>query len=239
MSSDGSANGGENSAPEPKVLTFTQEQFNTTLAEHKRTMQRELGELKTKQQAHDALRSQVEELLGGRPFEEIADELRTTNEKLMSQDQLLAQKEQQHTNKLKEAQTEAEKFKTQYQAFAIERSLTEAAATKSASKAATRLIVQALKDQAAVGDNHTVTIEMEVEEDGVRVKKALSPDAAVASLEADPDYAPLFKSTASGGTGKPGSEQLNKSSNGTIDVAGLTMEQYADLRAKNPSMIGL
>ena len=100
-------------------------------------------------------------------------------------------------------------------------------------------IIQALEGRAKVGKGGAVTIEAEVEEDGVKVKKQLPPKEAIALLEQDPEFWPLFKSRAGSGTGEPSGGTLKRTTSGVPDVSNMSMDDYAAMRAKNPQLFGL
>lgn len=211
--------------------TYVQADVNRLLAENKKNLQREAQQNK---EAYETLHQQVEEMLQGKPFEEFRAEAETTAAKLRSVEEQFKIDQSKAQKALQQAQEAAKTYETKYRDSTITRALKDAATDKASTKASINLIAELLKPNSAVGDDGTVTVEMEVEEEGVKIKKKLTPEEAVAVLESRPsDWGPLFKSTVSGGSGNMADGVMRK--DGKLDISKMTMEQYVEARKKDPN----
>lgn len=228
---DPSKSEGGGNSPEPMI---PQSKVNQMLAEHKRNLQREAAQAK---EAHEALRQQVEGLLNGKSLDEAREEMEATAAKLRSAEEQRKLDEAKYAKELKSAREIATSSHQKYRNLAIGRALSDAAHPLASTPAAANLIAKELFDKSDVDDNGVVTVELEVEEEGQRVKKKLSPSQAVAILESRPsEWGPLFKSTVKGGT-SDGTEGILRKNNGKLDVSSMDMKQYAELRKKNPDYL--
>lgn len=252
MSMSGTADGGDGQATGAGTgqvsggagggqLPSSQEELNALMAGNKKGLQREVADLRAKLQQHEALKGQVEELLGGRPFEELAPLLEETTTSLKSAQEQLKVKEQQHEKKLKDALTRAEQAELGLTSLKIDRSLSEALADKASTPAARQHLIDMAAKRAKVTKEGQVEVEMEFEEDGVKVRKGVPPAKAIELMEADvANFGPFFKATVASGTGSAvGGEATKKMPNGTVDVRGMDMDTYAKLRETRPELFGL
>ena len=216
--------------------TFTQVEVNKLLAEHKRNLQ---AEATKNREAHESLRQQVEQLLQGRPIDEVREEMETTASRLRSTEEQSKQEQAKFQKLLKEAQTKAESHEQRYRNLAIGRALKDAAlAADPSTPAAADLISKILYENASVDDKGVVTVEMEVEEEGIKARKKLTPGEAVSILQSLPSqYGPLFKSGMSGGVGNNNTDGIMRGKDGKLDIGKMSMQQYAELRKKNPHFL--
>ena len=214
--------------------TYTQADLNRILAEDRRKTTRQGTE------AYTQLQAQVESLLQGKSVDEVKADMEATMGKLRSVEDQKATIEQQAANKVKAAELKAQTFEQRYIEHAVGRALKDAAIPKASTPAAADLIAKVLRDNAKIDEKGVVTVEMDVTVDGVVVKKPVTPDEAVALLEAKTaEYGPLFKSGVAGGAGGKGTDGFKKTAAGAVDVSQLSMAQYAELRKTNPQALGL
>lgn len=223
-------------APAPTEKMIPQSEVNALIAGVKRSLKAEVDQ---KTQAFEQLRSQVEQMLQGRPIEEIREEMETTASKLRTVEENAQRESLQYQNKLKAAQETSAAFEKKYRDSTINRSFLDASLPKALNAASADLIGKLLHDfSPQLDENGVVTVEMEIEEDGVRHKKRISPEAAVDLLEAQPSkYGPLFKSFVSSGTGTNSLDGIKKTKTGKLDVSSMSMEEYAAARNKNPDFL--
>lgn len=230
----GGADGGGQAAE-----VFTRADLNRAAAEARRKADQELSAARKNQEAYTQLQSQVESLLQGKPIDEIRAEMDATATKLRSVEEQSKLDNAKFAKQLQTATERAAAAETRYVEMAVSRALTDAAAPVASTSAMANHIADILRKSAKVDNNGVVTVEMEVTEEGVTLKKALTPTEAVAILESQPaKYGPLFKSGVGAGTGSAGAG-LAKTPGGGIDISKLTMAQYAELRAKNPELLGV
>lgn len=211
--------------------TYTQAQLNAMLADNKRNLQRDLA---AQREAHQTLRQQMEELLNGRPIDEFRSELETTAAKLRTAEEKALIEQNRYQRELKDAKEAAAANARKYEDAVIGRALTDAALSegKAISVDAAGLLARELRSSAKVDENGNVFVEMEVEEEGIKTVKKLTPRQAVDVLETRQGWKPLFKSHVVGGTGGDGNGLAQK--NGRPDVKQMTVEQYRKFRKENP-----
>lgn len=214
--------------------TYTQAQLNALMADNKRNLQRELAQ---QREAHETLRQQMEEILNGRPLDEFRNELEETAKKLRSAEEAAKIEQSKLQRLLTDAQTEAKTNAQKYQDAVISRALKDAALAegKAISTDAAGLLARELRPLSKVDEHGNVFVSMEVEEEGVKTTKDLTPQDAIAVLETRSGWKPLFKSHVVGGTGADGGGLANK--NGRVDVSKMTMAEYQKFRKDNPNYI--
>jgi hypothetical protein len=209
--------------------TDHQNELNRLLAEDRRKNQREAEKLRD---THAAMKEQLEGLLQGKSIDELREQIEQTQSKLRSAEDQAKIEAGRYQKKLKDAEDRALSNEQRLRNHLVQRTLLDAALMddKASTPASADLIVQILEKSSTIDlDSGEVSVELMVEEEGIRTKKKMSPKQAVEWLEAQPSkYGPLFKSTVSGGAG--GSTDGLKRKGGGLDVSSMTMEQYATRR---------
>ena len=213
------------SQPERK---YSDADLNRVLAAERRKTEKETSRT---QEAYQQMRQQVEALLQGRPVEEALAEMQETAAKLRSVEDNARIEQEKLTNRAKSLEEQAKTFKTKYEESIIGRALVDAAMPKSTGPTTAKLLAKVLRDNARLDEDEVVMVEMEVVEEGVKLRKALSPQEAVAELEKVEEFAPYFKATVAGGAGGAASKTP-----GVSDIDGMSMAQYLEAR-KNPDFM--
>ncbi len=200
---------------------------------------RRKNEAKTKQatKAHQTLQRQMDELLEGRSIDEIRDEIEETQSKLRTAEDQAKIDAAKHASALESQTTRADTAGTRLRDHLIGRALKDEAIKLSSTPAAADLISRILAEHATADlETGKVVCKMEIEEEGVKIEKDLTPEQAVQLLESNPSqYGPLFKSGVSGGTGNLVDGVQRKE--GKLDIGSMTMQQYAEMRKKDPNFL--
>ena len=223
-----------------KVVVFTQTELDGVVAEDRRKTETKLkAQVTEKQTAYEQLQTQVADLLGGKPIEEVKTEFATTLSKLQSSEEKAKTLEIQSATRIKEAESKATAAETKFKDLAIGRALLDAALPKAVTSATANLIAKELREKATVDENGVVTLEVELVEDGAKVKKKITPEQAVEIMEKQVDqWGSLFKSGVSGGTNGKGSN-VPTTPAGEVDFSKMSMPQYAEWRKANPQLAGV
>lgn len=218
----------------PKGKTFTQDDLNRILADDRRKHQQRLEALQS--QLEQSKLSETERAELNTRLEEMQASLRSKEEQAKIDQRKL---EDKHKNELTQLMSRAESAERQYREFRIERELKDAALEGEAFNA--NQVVTLLRSQTKIATDGSVQVEFQIpnETTGALEAQLKTPAEAVKFLKDAPEaYGNLFKSNVVSGIGgnsatgglTPGKE---------VDVSTLTIEQYAELRKKNPAALGL
>lgn len=216
---DDANNGGEPTTG----AKYTDDDLNRLIAKERHKWQKQLD---STNQAFKEMQGQVEALLQGKPIDDVRAEMEETAVKLRTAEDNARIAKEQADNRVKAAEEKEQTAWRKYQDSVIGRALTDAAIGKASSPAAAKLLAKELRERAKLGDDDSVSVEMELVEDGVKVKRFVSPEVAINELEKQTDYAPYFKATVAGGAG-------GQASNKPIDpgdISNMSMEEYKQRR---------
>lgn len=239
----------ESNNPENQVPKFSQDDLNKFLAEDRRKHQ---GQVKAIQQTLEQtlesknLSVQEREQLVQR-VSELENQGRTKEQQAAHERKQL---ETQYQTKLTEEKKQREQWETLYKDSRIENELTSAAAGNDSYspsqmvallKSATKLVPIQGPDGKFTGQHRTVTVLKEKQKDAEGRETVTdvehTPESAVRRMKELPEYMNLFKSGVVSGTGANTVGSLGP--NGKLDVRKLTPQQYQEIRAKNPELLGL
>lgn len=216
-----------------------QDRVNKILAEDKRKHQAQFQKLE--KQLQETLntakltneeRGKLEESL-----EDLRKQSRTKEENAKIEKKQL---EDRFTNELSQAKAEADKWRNQYTDSTINRSLQDAAVGGDAFNPNT--VISVLRPFVKmVDDNPMIDFPDVSAETGDPIVKQMTPEEAIKRMKQLPEtYGNLFKSGVVGGLGAASATGgLTPGSNGKVDPRKLTMDQYLELRKKNPAALGL
>jgi hypothetical protein len=231
--------------------TFTQEDLNRMLAEDKRKHQvqlqkveAQLTELTKSKSLTDQERTTLKENLDA-----IAGQLRTKEQQAQLEKR---QMEEAHAAKMVEADQKAQIWESLYRDSTIERSLQDAAVKHEAfntSQIITQLrpwtkMIEVMDEKTGKGTGkYKPVVEMpDVDPTtGQPVPFTGTPEEAVKRMKEMPEqWGNLFKSGVVSGIGSSSATGgLIPGQGGKIDVRKLTPQQYREIRAKNPELLGL
>jgi len=231
--------------------TFTQDDLNRILADDRRKHQVQLKEQAEKlegvlksSQLTEQDRKVLQENLSA-----VQGQLRSSEAAAAKEKQEL---EQQFQSKLVDAEKKSQIWEGLYRESTIQRSLQDAAVKNDAFspgqivtllKPLTRLVEGVDSTTNRPNGQYEVKIEMlDVNpKTGQQEVMIRSPEEAVARMKELPDqYGNLFKSGVVSGIGSSSATGgLMPGKGGQIDVRKLTPQQYRDIRAKNPELLGL
>lgn len=151
------------------------------------------------------------------------------------------QLEDRFTGELVQAKTEAETWRNKYTESKITRALQDAAVTGDAYNSNT--VVTVLRQMVKMVDDNPMIDFQDVSEDtGEAIVKQMTPSEAIARMKQLPDaYGNLFKSGVVGGVGAASATGgLTPGQSGRVDPKKIkTMEQFMEIRSKNPGALGL
>ncbi len=164
-------------AAEEKLIP--QWKVDKLLAAERRTAERKVVE---NQGALQELRTQVEELLSGRPIEEVRAEMETTAAKLRTAQETAKMQEAAFTNQIKTLSDKASGFERRFIESTRDRALVDAAIPKAVSLAAANLIKLTLQNASKVDETGQVQVEINAEENGIPIKRFVTPQEAVALM---------------------------------------------------------
>lgn len=219
--------------------TFSQDELNKILAEDKRRHQQQFQKLE--KQLSDTLtsakltneeRTKLEESL-----EDVRKQLRTKEEQAKLEKKQL---EDKYTGELSQLAKRAEAAEQRYVDSTIARSLQDAAVGGDAFSP--NQIVTILRPMTKmVEDKPMIDFPDISAETGEAIVKQMTPEEAIKRMKQLPEtYGNLFKSGVVGGIGAASATGgLTPGSNGKVDVSKLSMDQYLELRKKNPGAVGL
>lgn len=237
-------------SPDGRPL-FSQDQLNAILAEDKRKHQAVL--VKTEQQYKDllsnsqSLTTKERETLQAN-LEQVSAQLRTREAQSAHEKQQI---EERYTKAVKEADAKASTWETKYRETTIARSLQDAAVVNGAYRSEQIVtILRPMTKLIEVVDDRTgqstgqyrpvVEFPDKNPTTGEPMLASFSPEEAVKRMQELPEvYGNLFKNNVVSGIGSNSTTGFTPGSNGRIDVKKLTPEQYREVRAKNPELLGL
>jgi len=227
----------------PPGQTFTQEQVNKMMADHKRALQKQNEELVTQLQQ---LRDNAN--LTAQQKEELETRIQTLSQQHLTEAQKL-QAELETTKKKYKTDTEAltndsRKWKGSFEKLLVTNAITEGAITHKAANAkqlAAMLLPQAkvveeVDDAGQPTGNFVAKLPVTVLDQ--KTKKPVTVELpiveAIGKLREDPENANLFLVD-----GKPGFGGLNQnagSGSGTPDISKMTPAQYREWRSKQSDL---
>lgn len=235
--------------PADPPKTFTQEDLNKFLADDRRKTETKFKAELTKAE------KRYEELISNKNLDEterakLQENLEDVRKQLRTKEQQIAhekkQIEEQYSGRLKEAESKASQWESQYREEKITRAIVDAAAAEDAFRP--EQIVRELLGMTKLADEideitkkptgkHKVVVDFpDVSEGGDPIMTQRTPQEAVKRMkELSTLYGNLFKSGVVGGIGGAAGAPGNQ---GRVDVSKLTTEQYIKLRKENPSALG-
>ena len=236
----------EESSPENQVPKFSQDDLNKFLAEDRRKHQ---GQIRTIQQTLEEtltsknLTAQEREQLATR-VSELENQGRTKEQQAQHERKQLEEKLNSQLNEEKKGRVSAE---AKYREAVVSQQLGNAAAKADAwrqDQLATILRQMSRTEQAKdesgkyTGEFKVVIDLPDVNDAGESVTTVHTPDSAVKRMKELPNsYGNLFKSGVVSGIGSGSGAGVV--TNGKLDVRKLTPQQYQEIRAKNPELLGL
>jgi hypothetical protein len=224
----------------PPGKTFTQDELNTILANEKRTMQEKISaastELKAIQQKFNLTAAEKEQL---------AQQVERLNNTFKSQQQIEKEKRdkeaQENAKKLEELTESNKTWKDKYEGILITKAITEAAVAHEAIdpnqiielKKGSVSLINEIIDGKQTGEYNPVMKIRVLDDKGKLVDLELPVSEAIEKMSQSKQYANLFKSKGTGGTGMNNSAEtpgpLTRES-----VKNMSMEEYMKVR---PSII--
>ena len=224
----------------PAFTPEQQAQVNKILAEDKRKHQAQFQKLE--KQLQDTLntakltqdeRTKLEESL-----EDLRKQTRTKEEQAKIEKKQL---EDRLTGELTQSRSETETWKTKYVDSTITRALQDAAVAGDAYNPNT--VVTVLRQMVKmVNDTPMIDFPDVAEDTKEAIVKQMTPGEAIARMKQLPDaYGNLFKSGVVGGVGAASATGgLTPGSTGRVDPKKIrSMEQFMEIRQKNPGALGL
>ena len=240
---EGGQQGGTPAGGGDGKITLTQAELNAKFAEHKRSLQRELTEAKTKASAFETLQSQVSELLGSGLIDGVEDLAGFREKASQTLDTFKSEKQRaEEANKRLNSELEKERKRAteathRYEQATIAREIADVAGPKASSVGALEMIQLKLASNAKMAEDGSVVVTIDAVEDGKAVKKAVSVAEAIAAMEAEvTKYAPLFKATMNSGAGG-GVDGVKRTPEGVVDFESMSMEKFIELSQKSPELI--
>lgn len=220
------------------------------MAQHKRNLQRELADARSKAEAFDTLQGQVSELLGSGIIDGVEDleDFRTiagqTIEKAKSEAQRAADKNAKMEKDLKKAHELAAANQSRYEAAQTERAISDAAADMvvdgAGREGALEYFQLKLGPKSKVQEDGSVLVEWKVkDEETGRVEDKLVPvKQALQSMESEPTkYGRYFRSTVNGGAGGETIDGVRRTADGGVDFANMDFAKFQELAKKNPALL--
>lgn len=230
--------------------TFTQDEVNRFLAEDRRKHQTALASVETKLQEAlndktmtEATRKALEENLNA-----IQGQLRTKEQQLAHEKK---QMEEAHGNEVTELKKKAGFWEGLYRESTVERSLQDAAVKGDAFnpeqivvllRPMTKLLEVVDEKTGKTTGKYKPMVEMnDVDpKTGEPVLMVRTPEEAVKRMKELPEtYGNLFKSGVVSGIGAGTATGGAPGGGSRVDVRKLTPQQYREIRAKNPELLGL
>ena len=235
------------SEPTPDTtLKFTQDDLNKFLAEDRRKHQ---GQIRTIQQTLEEtltsknLTAQEREQLANR-VSELESQGRTKEQQAAHEKKQL---EAQAAKEKADLTKERDQWQGRYHDLKVDHELKEAANGNDAFSASqivsllkplTKLVPTQGADGKFDGGHRVVTVLKEKDETGKEVPIEHTPESAVRRMKELPaQFGNLFKSGVVSGIGSGSGAGVAQ--NGKLDVRKLTPQQYQEIRAKNPELLGL
>jgi len=230
---------------------FTQEDLNKILAEDRRKHQAQVAKIQQTLEetlASKNLTAQEREQLAQR-LEDVHKETRTKEQQTIHERKVL---EEQYNNKLEEERKSRTQWENRFRESMVERSLQDAAVTGDAFQPAQVMtILRQMTRLSEVTDDKTnkgtgkfkVVVDFPDNDPstGEPIVTLHTPESAVKRMKELPAvYGNLFKSGVVSGIGSSSATGgLASGQSGKLDVRKLTPAQYAEIRAKNPELLGL
>lgn len=231
--------------------TFTQEQLNKILAEDRRKHQAAL--VKTEQTYKELLANS--QSLTAKERATLEENLATVQGQLRTKEQQAQiekkELEDRYQAKVGEAEKKAQDWESRYRESTVSRSLQDAAISADAFNPSqvvallrplTKLIeVVDEKTGRPTGQFRTIVEFPDTDATtGESIVTSRTPEEAVKRMQELPEvYGNLFKRNVVGGIGANSAVAGIAGTGGKIDVRNLTPQQYRDIRAKNPELLGL
>jgi hypothetical protein len=222
----------------------TRVNLNDLMAKHKRQVQGELKQTKQAltetQQAQQRLKQLAEGLAGGEvdDTETFMRELAETVNKLDTDAERAAKERRNQQKALEEAQQAAANYQNLYETSTIERAIRDAAPVgeKAFSKGTQDLIVQSLRQKAAIKDGEVI-FDGGKNEDGDPV--FFKATDAVGAMEGDVEnFGSLFTSTVKAGTTGDLVDGMKFDKDGGVDPEDLKdFAKFRELKKKNPAAL--
>ena len=237
--------GGGGAPPQDPAKLFSQEDLNRILADDRRKHQ---GALHRAEQTLEDMAASKNLTLQER--EQLAQQLEDMRKETQTKEQRLAAERKELESKLTKQLTDEKKdrdtWKNRYCEETTARALTDAAAGNDAFRP--DQIVTVLKpysrlteitDEKGKGTGHfKVLVDFpDQDENGQPTVVAHTPESAVRRMKELPQtYGNLFKSGVVSGIGASAGVPAG---GGKLDLRKLTQQQYMEIRAKNPELLGL
>jgi hypothetical protein len=231
------------SAPtEPK--TISQSELNRILADDRRKHQAKLEKTIAEMSARNGLSDQERAELT-QQLEELQAASRTRQEQAEHE---LKQRDSLHAKEIAAEKKAAKEWEERFRESTLQSELTRAATINDAFSASQLTLhlrqwsrLEEVKDDRGRGTGRfQVVVDFpDTDENNQPVTRALSPDAAAKRMKELPSYANLYRSGVVGGLGGNGGPGGPAVSGGKVDVRRLSMQQYMEIREKNPELLGL
>lgn len=223
-------------AEEDRLLT--QKQFNEALAKDRRKHQEQLK--KVEKQYQDLLkkanlsaeeRANLEEAL-----EDVRKQARTKEQQAKFEKEQL---EKTYSERIAELEKKAMGSEEKFVNMLVTRSLQDAAVAGDAFNPSQ--IIDILKPLVRLVDDKPMIDFPDHDKDtGEAIIAQMTPDEAIIRMKQLPEkYGNLFKANVVSGVGGTSNTGAMPGANGRVDVKKLTVEQYKELRKKNPAAVGL
>jgi type I site-specific restriction endonuclease len=220
--------------------TFTQEELNKILAEDKRQHQARYTKVEAQYQTLLKNQSLTDEERG-----KLTESLEDVRRQLQSKEQIqkteLKQLEDRLTKELTEVKTAKEAAEKRYTDMVVHRSLKDAAHDGDAFNA--DQVVTLLKPYVKLVEGEKTMIDFPDRnaDTGESIVTQMTPVDAIKRMKQLPEtWGNLFKANVVSGIGGASAiGGFTPGSSGRIDLKSLTMDQYLELRAKNPKALGL
>ena len=220
-------------------------------AQNKRGLQQQIKELTDRNKALADLQKQTEtlmtvlgdrvELKEGDMLGDVATQLSMKLDSLKTESERLAAANKKKEEALSVAQQLAEKTRTElYDTLVMHQLSLNLGGNRTVSPKASELIAKELKQFATVGEDRSITFEMDVvdPESGTSVRKAVDVATAIATLEANKDWAHFFTATVNSGAGGDVVDGVKRTNSGQVDFSALTKDpaKFFELMDKNPKI---
>lgn len=221
-------------APEPSKKTFTQDQVDQLMANHRKTLQAEVAkkaeelrlaqsQLNLTQEEKDALASRISDL----------ESSLLTSKELADREKARLQKEKDEA--LSTAQSEAKAWKERHHNMLVSTALTQASVLEGQKAYNPAQIVTLFKQDTFVveSENGEFSVQMKIAtkgSDGQVKVLTLSPNEAMKEIAANPAYANLFEPV--------GKEGLNKRIVRPSEVARTQPTSFQDYKSNREHIIG-
>ena len=227
---------------------FTQEDVNRLLADDRRKHQAKIDQIQRTLEevsASKSLTSQEREQLLTQ-IEAMEAEKRTKEQQLAHEK---SQLEKQHAKALADEKKNVESWRKRFEATTIDHALLDAAHRSDAFNAdqivrllkpSTRIVERTDERGKGIGDYEVVVDLPDTDDNGSPLIRTLSPSETLKTMQGKLNvYGNLFKSGVVSGIGSGSGTGTAMSPGGKINARNLTQDQYMEIRAKNPELLGL